>query len=91
VLWTTQQWAAWPRGISKTAASIFRDPLVFYTVFPPIFVLFFNAAWPQRATHQSRTTRALYILWRVVFVTGGLAAYSTVRTNWTHFAVSPVG
>ena len=39
VLWTTKEWAAWPRGISKAAARVLCEPLVFFTAFAPVWIL----------------------------------------------------
>lgn len=88
VIFSTKQWAAKPRGISKLAARIFRDPLVYYTLFAPIFVLHFNAAWPQRVSHQSRSARVLYLLWRTAFVPAALCLGFMLSAGRAHFSVS---
>jgi hypothetical protein len=62
VLWTTTEWEAWPRGLSKAAARVMTDPLVLYTVMAPVWILAFNVSWPHRVSQQSPRTRALYVL-----------------------------
>jgi len=39
VLWTTKDWEAWPRGLSKAAARVLCDPLFFFTAFAPVWIL----------------------------------------------------
>jgi len=68
VLWTTKEWAAWPWGLSKAAARMLCDPLVFYTLFPLFFIMGLNVAWPHRVTHHSSKARVLYIMCRLVAV-----------------------
>ena len=89
VLWTTREWAAWPRGLSKAAARVMCDPLVFFTAFVPVLVLGFNVAWPHRVTHQSLTSRVMYILRRLVLVPSAVAAiFFITGTTRTHLLVS---
>lgn len=67
-LWTTREWAAWPRGLSKAAARVMCDPLVFFTVLPPVWILACNVSWPHRVSHQSLRTRIMYVMARVIFI-----------------------
>jgi hypothetical protein len=53
VLWTTQEWADWPRGLSKTAARVMIDPLFLFTVMAPIWILAFNVACKQESVTPS--------------------------------------
>lgn len=89
VLWTTHEWAAWPRGLSKAAARVLCDPLFFFTAFAPVWVLVFNVAYPHRVTHQSFESRVMYILRRLVWVPSLYTALVLVTgTSSMHFVVS---
>jgi len=68
VLWTTKDWEAWPRGISKAAARVLCDPLFFFTVFAPWWIMAFNVAWPHKVAHQTIRQRVLYVAAKLVFI-----------------------
>jgi hypothetical protein len=89
VLWSTKEWAAWPRGVSKAAARLLCDPLVFFTAFVPIFVLGFNTAWPHRVGRHSLRSRLMYIAARLMAAPCLLAALVFITgTTRTHLLVS---
>jgi len=66
VLWTTKEWADWPRGLSKAAARVMVDPLVLYIIIGPFTVLLGNFSWPQKVTHMSGRARVLYTLCKLL-------------------------
>jgi hypothetical protein len=68
VLWTTKDWEAWPRGISKAAARVLCDPLFFFTVFAPWWIMAFNVAWPHKVAHQTIRQRVMYVAAKLVFI-----------------------
>jgi hypothetical protein len=88
VLWSTKEWAAWPQGLSKAAARMMCDPLVFYTVLPPFVMLGMNGAWPHRVSHQSHRDRIRYILCRLVMVPLAIAGICILGSNRTRVLVS---
>lgn len=89
MLWTTKEWEAWPRGISKAAARVLCDPLFFFICFPVVFELVFNVAWPHKVAHHSIKQRLAYIAARLVFITCLYAVvFVPTGITWTHFFVS---
>jgi hypothetical protein len=66
ILWTTKEWAAWPRGFSKAAARVMCDPLILFTVMAPIWILVFNVSWPHKVAHHSPKARLVYIAGKVM-------------------------
>jgi hypothetical protein len=74
ILWTTTEWAAWPAGLSKAAARVLFDPLVFFTLFAPIYEVCLNQAWPHLIRKTSTGDRCWYALRRTVLAVGYLVA-----------------
>jgi hypothetical protein len=68
LLWTTDEWAAWPRSISKAAARVLRDPLLFIAIGGPAYVLLFNTAWPHRVHGTTLKARLVYVAGRAVYL-----------------------
>ena len=89
MLWTTEDWAAWPRGLSKAAARVMCDPLVMFTVFAPVWIIAFNVAWPQRVAHHTAKQRVAYVLAKLVVIPCLYAAMMWVTgSTRTHLLVS---
>jgi len=78
VLWTTKDWAAWPRGISKAAARVMCDPLILFTLMAPVWIMVFNVSWPHRVAHQSPKARLAHICGKTVFLPCLYAAFITI-------------
>jgi hypothetical protein len=78
ILWTTKDWAAWPRGLSKAAARVMIDPLVLFTVMAPVWVMICNVAWPHRVGHHTPKQRVLYLLGKIAFLPCLYAAFMVV-------------
>lgn len=52
MLFTTREWAAWPAGISKAAARVLCEPLFFFTVFAPVWIMV-RAGCPSSSTYAA--------------------------------------
>jgi len=81
VLWSVDEWKAWPRGLIKGIVRVMWDPIGFFGIFGPPIILALNIAWPQRIAHQSLTRRCIYVAARVVLV-------SCIFGAWLHLAAS---
>jgi hypothetical protein len=89
ILWTTKEWEAWPRGLSKAAARVMCDPLILFTVMAPIFILVFNVSWPQRVAHHSPKARLVYIAGKLLALPCLYAVmFGIFQTTLTHLWVS---
>jgi hypothetical protein len=75
VLWTTNEWEAWPAGLSKTAARVVFDPLFFFTVFAPFYEVCLNQAWPHMIRNTAVNERCWYVLRRTALAASYIAAF----------------